>query len=121
MKSTAKGMKHHLREFLEDNYPGTTILHFRTSNLKNYENIKDIATDIMNLAVSVKNEKNTVVASGITGQNDKLNEKQTNVNILLKRKSKEEKMLFWKFKHYCKYVESQWIIYDWMWNYTSGQ
>ena len=94
MKSTAKGMKHHLREFLEDNYPGTTILHFRTSNLKNYENIKDIATDIMNLAVSVKNEKNTVVASGITGQNDKLNEKQTNVNILLKRKSKEEKILF---------------------------
>lgn len=94
MKSTAKGMKHHLREFLEDNYPGTAILHFRTSNLKNYENIKDIATDIMNLAVSVKNEKNTVVASGITGQNDKLNEKQTNVNILLKRKSKEEKILF---------------------------
>lgn len=43
----------------------------------------------MNLAASVKNEKNTVVASGITGQNDKLNEKQTNVNILLKRKSKE--------------------------------
>ena len=50
--TTTKGMKHHVRGFLE-----TAILYFRTNNLKNNENAKDIATDIMNLEISIKQKR----------------------------------------------------------------
>ena len=43
------------------------------------------ATDIMNLVISVKNQKKTVVVSGMTVRNDKFNDKEKNVNRLLKR------------------------------------
>ena len=67
-----EGMKHHVRGCLEDNSPDTAVLHFGTNNLKNNENAENIATDILNLAISVKNEKKTLVVSGITVRNDKL-------------------------------------------------
>ena len=92
--ATTKGMKHHVRECLEDNSPDRAILHFRTSNLKNNESAEDIATDITNLAISVKNEKKTVVVSGIIARNDKFNDKGKNVNSLLKWKCKVEKIVF---------------------------
>ena len=80
--ATAKGMKHHV------------IIHFGTNNLKNNESAEDIATDIMNLAISVKNEKKTVVVSGITVRNDKFNDKGKSVNPLLKLICKVEKVVF---------------------------
>ena len=86
-------MKHHVRGYLEDNSPDTAILHFGTNNLKESENEGDIATDIMNLEISVKNKKKTVV-SGIAIQNDTFNDKGKIVNILLKRKFEEEKKAF---------------------------
>ena len=73
-----KDIKHHVRGCFEDNSPDTAILHFGANNLKNNERAEDIATDIMNLAVSVKKEKKTVAVSGITVRNDKLT---TNVRI----------------------------------------
>ena len=57
--ATTKGMKHHVRGCLEGNSSDTAIFHFGTNNLKNYESAEDIATDIMNLAISVKNESKT--------------------------------------------------------------
>ena len=54
---TTKGMmKYHVRRCLEDSFPYTAILHFRANNLKNNKSAEDYATDIMNLAISVKNE-----------------------------------------------------------------
>ena len=55
--ATTKCMKHRVRGCLEDNSPDTAILHFGTNNLKNNESAEDIATDIMNFAISAKNEK----------------------------------------------------------------
>ena len=55
--TTTKDMKHHVRGFLEGNSPDTAILYFRTNNLKNNENAKDIATDIMNLEISIKQKR----------------------------------------------------------------
>ena len=92
--ATTKDMKHHVRGCLEDNSPDTVILHFGTNNLKNNENAEDIATDIMNLAISVKKQKKTVVVSGITFRNDKFNDKGKNIDSLLKRKCEEEKIVF---------------------------
>ena len=87
-------MKHHVRGCLEDNSPDTAIIHFGTNNLKNNESVKDIATDIMNLAISVKNESKTVVVSRITVRNDKFNGKEKNINCLLKRRCDVEKIVF---------------------------
>ena len=91
--ATTKGMKHHVRGCLEDNSPDTAILHFGTNNLKNNESVEDIATDIMNLNISVKNEKKTVVVFGITVRNNKFNDKGKNVSSLLKRKCEVKKKL----------------------------
>ena len=52
------------------------------------------ATDIMNLVIPVKNQKKTVVVSGMTVQNDKFNDKEKNVNRLLKRGWEVEKIVF---------------------------
>ena len=59
--ATTKGTKHHVRGCLDDNSFDTAIIHFGTNNLKNNESAEDIATDIMNLAISVKNEKKQTV------------------------------------------------------------
>ena len=45
-------VKHHVREYLEDNSPDTAILHFGTNNLKESENEGEIGTAIMNLEMS---------------------------------------------------------------------
>ena len=65
---------------MEDNSPDTAIFHFGTNNLRNNKRAEDIATDIMNLAISVKNGKKIVEASGITVGNDKINDKGKNVS-----------------------------------------
>ena len=92
--STTKVMKHHVRGFFKDNSPDTVILHFGTNNLKNNESTKDIVTDIMNLAISVKKEKKNCSTLCIIVRNDKLNDKGKNVNSLLKRKCEVEKIVF---------------------------
>ena len=56
--------------------------------MKNNE--KDVATYLMTLAMSVKIKKKTVVVSGITVLNDKLNNGK-NANTLLKLRCKETK------------------------------
>ena len=48
----------------------------------------------MNVAISVKNEKRTVAVSGITVRNDKFNDKEKNVNRLLKPRCEVEKIIF---------------------------
>ena len=81
--STTKGMmKYHVRWFFVDNSPHTAIFHFGMNNLRNNERAEDIVTDVMNLAISVKNGKKIVVASGITVGNDKINDKGKNVSGL---------------------------------------
>ena len=92
--ATTKGMKYHVRGCLEDNSSDTTILHFRTNNLKINESVDNTATDIMNLAISVKSEKKTVIVSGITVRSYKFNDKGKSVNSMLKRKCKVEKIVF---------------------------
>ena len=70
-----------------------------TNNLKNNESAQDIATDLMNLAISVKNEKKTVVVSGITVRNDRFNDKEKNANRLLKRRFEMEKITVCMLNH----------------------
>ena len=86
-----KGMKHHIKGCLEDNFPDSIILHVGTNNLKNKESVEDIANDIMDVSIFVRDEKTNVFVSGLTVQNDRLNDKGKSVNSLLKRRCDEEK------------------------------
>ena len=67
------------------------ILHIGTNNLKNKESVEDIANDIMDVVIFIRNEKTNVLASGLTVRNDSLNNKGKNVDSLLKRRCDEEK------------------------------
>ena len=69
-------------------------MHIGTNNLKNKESVEDIANDIMDVAIFIRNEKTNVFASGLTVRNDRLNDKGKNVDSLLKRKCDEEKICF---------------------------
>lgn len=92
--ATTKGMKHHVKGCLEDSSPYWHILHVGTNNYKNKKSAEDIANDIINLEISIRNEKNNVFVSGVTIQNDWLNSKRKNVISLLQRKCDEEKICF---------------------------
>ena len=92
--ATTKGMKHHNKGCLEDNSPDSIILHVGSNNLKNKESAEDIANDIMGFTIFIKNEKTNAFVSGLTVRNDRLNDKEKNVNSLLKRRCDEEKICF---------------------------
>lgn len=92
--ATTKGMKHHVKGCLEDSSPYWHILHVGTNNYKNKKSAEDIANDIINLEISIRNEKNNVFVSGLTVRNDRLNDRGKNMNSLLKRRCDEEKICF---------------------------
>ena len=60
------------------------ILHVGTNDLRNPKEAKEIANEIIELAIDTKNEKNEIMVSGIVPRRDNLNEKAKEVNILLK-------------------------------------
>ena len=84
-------MKHHIKGYLEDNSLDSIILDVGTNNLKNKEYVEDIANDIMDIAIFIRNEKTNVFVSGITVRNDRLNDKGKSVNSILKSRCGEEK------------------------------
>ena len=87
-------MEHHVKGCLEDYPLDSIILHVRTNNLKNKDSAEDIANVIMDIEISIRNEKFNVFVSGLTVRNDRLNDKGKNVNSLLKCKCDKEKICF---------------------------
>ena len=80
--ATVNAMKHHLKSCLKDSSPDEIILH--QHNLKSDDNSEKIASDIVNLGLSVKNEKTMVYISSLVRRNDKLNQKRNEVNDFIK-------------------------------------
>ena len=78
--ATTKYIKHYVKRCLEDNSADSIILHVGTNNLKNKESEEDITNDMIDLATSIRNEKNNVFVSGLYHQNYRLNSKGKNVN-----------------------------------------
>ena len=74
------GMVHHVKGCLEDISPGTVILHHGTNDLKSGNTSEKIATDIVNLALTIQNEKTKVFISGLTIRNDNLDKRRKEVN-----------------------------------------
>ena len=56
--ASTNGMIHHVKGCLEDISPDTVILHHGTNDLKSGNTSEKIATDIVNLALTIQNEKN---------------------------------------------------------------
>ena len=59
------------------------ILHMGTNDLKNPKSAKEIATEIVELAIDMKTEQNEIMISGIVPRRDNLNEKAIEVNRFL--------------------------------------
>ena len=81
--ATTNAMKHHLKGCLEDTSPDNLILHHGTNNLKSDDNSEKIASDIVDLGLSVKNEKTMVYISSLIIRNDKLIKNEKKSMILL--------------------------------------
>ena len=73
-------MKHHVRVCSEENSPDSIVWHVGTNNLKHKETVEDIANDIMDVALSIRNEKINIFMSRLTVRNDRLNDKRKNEN-----------------------------------------
>ena len=54
--ATTKAMKHHVMGCMEDESPDTIFLHHGTNDLRNDDPAEKIATDIVDVALSVKND-----------------------------------------------------------------
>ena len=83
--ATTNAMKHQLKSCLEDTSPDNLVLHHGTNNLKNDDNSEKIASDIVDLGLSVKNEKTMVYISSLIIRNDKLDKKRKEVDDSIKQ------------------------------------
>ena len=83
--ATTNTMKHHLKGCLEDTSPDNLILHHGTNNPKSDDYSEKIASDIVDLGLSVKNEKSMVYISSLIIRNDKLDKKRKEVDDSIKQ------------------------------------
>ena len=84
--TSTNGKIYHVKECLEDISPDTVILHHVTNDLESGNTSEKIATDIVNLALTIQNEKTKVFISGLTIRNDSLDKRRIEVNQFLERK-----------------------------------
>ena len=77
-------MIHHLKGCLDDTVPDFIILHHVRNDLNSNSTSEAIADKILNLAASIKIDKNQVFVSGLVIRKNKLNKKVNEVNKLLK-------------------------------------
>ena len=92
--ASTNGMVHHVKGCLEDISPNTVILHHGTNDLKCGNTSEKIATDIVNLALTIQIEKTKVFISGLTIRNENLDKRRKEVNQLLERKCLVAKLGF---------------------------
>ena len=68
---------------MRDDKPDHVILHTRTNDLRSEKTISQIVRFITQLAMSLKENNNSVIVSGIVLRHDNLNNKETEVNNCL--------------------------------------
>ena len=68
--ATTKGMIHHVKSCLEDTSPDFIILHHGADDLNGNSTSEKIADKILNLAASVKTNKNQVFVSSLVIRKD---------------------------------------------------
>ena len=88
-----KQMKHYVKPAEEEN-PNLCILHVGTNDLRESKSADKIADEVVDLAVTLKNETNEVTVSGICPRDDNLNDKATSVNEILAKRCHRLKLGF---------------------------
>ena len=94
-RASTNDMKSYVKPTLERN-PEIVILHSGTNDLKLKKDEEEIVNNIVNLALSIKNNNNTVVISGLIHRADSLNEKVGKVNSLLSKECNDRNIGFIK-------------------------
>ena len=84
--ATVKHMNHHAQPVMGYN-PNLVIIHAGTNSLRGNSTPDEVATEILELATSLKNETNEIVVSSIVPRRDHLNEKVGKVNDALTTKT----------------------------------
>ena len=74
--------------------PHLAIIHTGTNDLRFNKSPSEIATEIMQLGISLKSPENEIVISSIIKRGDKLNDKASEVNNILYKRCSEEGILF---------------------------
>ena len=87
-------MVDHVKPTIRDDKPDHVILHTGTNDLRSEKTASQIARSITELAMSLKDNDNSVIVSGIVPRNDNLNNKATEVNNRLLLMCKERKIPF---------------------------
>ena len=75
------------------------ILHTGTNDLKTIDTPEEINMIILNLTTTCKTDTNSVFISGIVPRTDKLNEKASQVNIVLRHECNLRNVCFIDNKH----------------------
>ena len=84
----------HIKPTICDDKPDHAILHTGTNDLCSEKTASQIARSITELAISLKDNDNSVIVSGIIPRNDYLNNKATEANNSLLLMYKERKISF---------------------------
>ena len=84
----------HVKPTIRDDKPDHVILHTGTNDLRSEKTASQIAISISELAMSLKDNDNSVIVSGIVPRNDNLNNKATEVNNCLLLMCKKCKIQF---------------------------
>ena len=92
--TSTNGMIHHVKGCLEDMSQDTVILHQEIDNFKIGNTLEKLATNIVNLALTIQIEKTKVFILGLTIRNNNLDKRWKEVNQLLERKCLIEKLGF---------------------------
>jgi len=91
--ATTHCMKSHIVPTKEQE-PDVIVLHCGTNDLRKTEDVESIASNVIELVLSLKTESNSVIVSGLTPRNDKLREKAAELNILLKSETNSRNIGF---------------------------
>ena len=84
----------HVKPTIRHDKPDHVILHTGTNDLRNEKTASQIARSITELVMSLENNDNSVIVSGIVPRNKNLNNKATDVNIHLLVMCKEREIPF---------------------------
>ena len=87
-------MVDHVKPTIRDNKPDHALLHTGTNDLRSENTAGQIARSIIELAMSLKDNNNSVIVSGIVPRHDNLNNKAIIVNNRSLLMCKERKIPF---------------------------
>ena len=88
-------MVHHVKPPIRADKADHVILHTGTNDFRSEKTASQIARSVTEIAMSLKDNDNSVIVSGIVPRHDNLNNKATEVSNRLLLICKERKILFY--------------------------